>query len=97
MEVGMSNRARKFIRKTEAKNVVIRFVEVEIADSLGAAKDIEVTLQAPDRKEGFRHAHVDGVDVYVDKALKVTGPVVIKKQGFWKFSTLYADGLQVPL
>jgi hypothetical protein len=97
MEVRFSKRALKFIQDKEVREVFVCLLELDIADSIGATKDVHVCFEVPDEEKQFHSHKVEGIEVHVDTALKVTGPVVIKRQGIWKLSSLYADGLQVPL
>jgi len=95
MEVKFSSGARKLLEEKGAENICIHLVDIATADSIGAARDIEVNCEVPEQKEQFWWDRVGGIDVYIDKKLKIIGPVVVKKQGFWIFSSLYADGLRI--
>lgn len=97
MDIRLSPRAVKYLREMNAPAVTLYMVDIETTGSIGAVREVGVSLQPPKDQENFRYCPVEGFDVYVDRELKVTGPVVVKKQGFWKFSSLYADGLQVQL
>ena len=95
--VRFSTNAKKFLRKRGIATIVLRFVEFEAGGTLGVAKDVAVTFDAPDDAKAFRRDLVEGVEVFIDPKLKVDDDVVIKRQGFWHFSSLYADGVRVPI
>src|SRR6056297_1054658 len=97
MEIRFSNRARKLLKNKDCRQLVFYLIELETADSIGAARDIGVSYTPPHNTGQYRRANADGIDIYIDRNLRIIGPVVIKKQGFWKLSTIYADGLQIPL
>ena len=97
MEIRFSKRALKYIRKHGAQDVFVSLEEVDVADTIGMAKDISVGFKAPDEEKQFDVHRAEGIDVHIDRALKVTGPVAIRLQGLWKISSLYANGLQVPI
>ncbi len=96
MAVRISKAARKFLDARKATKVVLRYLEVEAACMVGVAKDVQVLLGEPD-DQTYIHEHHEGIDVFIDPKLKINSIVHIKKQGFWKFSSLYADGLRVPI
>jgi len=97
MEIKISSGALRYIQSKGAKSIAVVLVDVETGDSIGAARDIEVKFETPEDTRNYYLEHSQGIDVYVDRRLRLTGKVVIKKQGFWKISSLYADGLQIPL
>ncbi len=97
MEVKISPRAMKYLQERGASSLVLGLVDIETGGSVGAARDVAFGFTPPRDSRHFRWCQVEGIDVYVDRKLKVVGPVVIKKQGFWKLSSLYADGVQVPI
>jgi hypothetical protein len=95
--VKFSANAKKFLKKKGIDTIVLRFVEFEAGGTLGVAKDVAVTFEAPADAKAFRRDRVEGIEVFVDPKLKVDDDVVIKRQGFWNFSSLYADGVRVPI
>jgi hypothetical protein len=97
MEVRISPGARKYLANRGADSVVLRLVEMETGCSVGIAKDVDVRFEPPARPGGFLRRNAQGIDVYIDRRLGTQETVVIKKQGFWRFSCLYADGLRVPI
>lgn len=97
MEIRLSPRAGKYLRERQATQVTFYLVDIETTGSIGAVREVGVSLEPPARPENFRWGRAEGFDIYVDRQLKVTEPVVIKKQGFWKLSSLYADGLRVQM
>ena len=97
MEVTISPRAMKYLHERGASCLVLGLVDIETGGSVGAARDVAFGFAPPRDSRHFRWCQVQGIDVYVDRKLRVVGPVAIKKQGFWKFSSLYADGVQVPI
>lgn len=97
MQIRFSPGALKYMHKRGASTVVLDLVDMETGGSVGVVKDVAVGFQAPKDLKAYRYDRVQGVDVYVHRALRIHGPIRIKKQGFWKLSSLYADGLQVPI
>ncbi len=95
--IKFSANAIKFLKKKDIDTIAFRFVEFEAGGTLGLAKDVAVTFEAPPDAEAFRRDLVEGVEVFLDNRLKIDGEVVIKREGFWKFSSLYADGVRVPI
>jgi len=95
--VRFSANAKKFLKKKGIDTIVLRFVEFEAGGTLGVAKDVAVTFEAPADAGAFRRDLVEGIEVFIDPRLKAEGEVVIKRQGFWHFSSLYADGVRVPI
>ena len=95
--VRFSANAKKFLKKRGINTIVLRFVEFEAGATLGLAKDVAVTFEPPADAEAFRCDLVEGIEVFVDPKLKVDDDVVIKRQGFWYFSSLYADGIRIPI
>lgn len=96
MAVEISRSARKFLEDRGLRTVVLRYVELEAGCMVGVAKDVDVGFEPPADPAAFRRSAVDGIDVFIDRRLKEDERVVIKKQGLWKFVSLYADGLRVP-
>ena len=97
MRVRISQGARIFLGKQDIRTVALTFLEIEAACTVGVAKEVSVTFDPPKDPEKFQRTMVEGIEVFVDNRLTPFGDVVIKRQGFWKFSSLYADGLRVPL
>ena len=95
--IRFSASAKKFLKKRGVATVVLRFVEFEAAGTCGIAKDVAVTFERPADVEAFYRSLVEGIEVFVDRKLKIDDAVVIKRQGFWNFSSLYADGVRVPI
>ena len=97
VSVNFSKGARKFIEHRGIKSIAISYIEVEAGSIVGIAKDVMITYGRPVSGEEFLKVMVDDIEVFLDKRLKVSGKVVIKKQGFWRFSGLYADGIMIPI
>jgi len=95
--VRFSANAKKFLKKRGIASIVLRFVEFEAAGTCGVAKDVAVTFEQPADADSFHRDLVEGIEVFVDRKLKVDDDVVIKRQGFWNFSSLYVDGVRVPI
>ncbi|MFP4194238.1 MAG: hypothetical protein ACOCQI_01270 [Desulfosalsimonas sp.] len=97
MDIRLAPGALKHLRAKKASQVTVYLVDIETTGSIGAVREVGVSFDPPKRPENFRYSRVEGFDVYVARELKITGPIIIKKQGFWKLSWLYADGLQIPI
>jgi len=95
--ISISPRAKRFLQDKGVKTIVLSFVELETGCCVGVAKDVAVSFEPPRDPRKFWRRHADGWEVFVDRQLKSDAEVVIKKQGFWKFASLYVDGLRVPL
>ena len=95
--IRFSAKAKKFLIKNGIDTIVLRFVEFETGGTVGVAKDVTVTFEPPADAKAFGRDLVEGIEVFVDPKLKVDGDVVIKRQGFWSFSSLYVDGVRVPI
>lgn len=97
MDVSISSGAMRYIAQHHISCIVLDFVDIETGGSVGAVRDIGVEFEPPPNPKAYRYDRVQDVDVYIHRKLQITGPIRIKKQGFWKFCSLYADGLHVPL
>jgi hypothetical protein len=97
MDVRLSPGAKKYIEKHGIECLVLNLVELETGCTLGVAKDVEVSFAYPQKPTQFLWGKTEGVEVFVDRRLKVTGTVAIKKQGIGRFSCLFADGVGVPI
>jgi hypothetical protein len=97
MDITLSPSAVKYLRYRQVSGVTFYLVDIECTGCIGAVREVGVSLEPPGRPENFRYGRAEGFDIYVGRKLKVTGPVMIKKQGFWKFSSLFAHGLQIPI
>ena len=97
MPVKISPRARKFLKEKGVDTIFLQFVDIAVGDNVGVVKEVEVNYGLPDQPDLYWLRHDGNIRVYVYRRLDSTGPVEIKKQGFWKFANLYADGLRVPL
>lgn len=97
MHLKITKAAWKFIRKKQTDTVVLKLVEVDTSCCIGAALDIEFSFAPPQKPGKFRWKQVAGIDFYIDRRLIPTGTIVIKKHGLGWFSSLYADGLKVPI
>ncbi len=97
MEVRLSSGAKKFIHKHNITCLVLSLVELETGCTLGVAKDVQVSYEYPQIPTRFLWGKADGVEVFVDRRLKINGTVTIKKQGFGRLSCLFADGIGVPI
>lgn len=97
MAVRLSRGARQFLTQRGLKTIVLSLTDIPVGCCLGVAKDIGITFEPPRDPRGFWRRSADGVEVYIDRQLKAIDEVVIKRQGFWKLSSLYVDGLSVPL
>lgn len=97
MDIRFTSRALRYIREKQASAVTFYQVDIEAACCIGAVRDVGITLEPPERREHYRYQRVGDLDVYVHRDLRVSGPVVVKKQGFWKFASLYADGLRISI
>ena len=95
MDIRFSPRACKYLRDKQASGITFYLVDIETSGSIGAVREVGVSLEPPKRPENFLYLRAESFDIYVSRNLEITEPVVIKKQGFWKFSALYADGLSV--
>ena len=93
MDVRFSSRALKYLRDRQVSGITFYLVDIETTGSIGAVREIGVHLAPPGRPGNFKYDRAEGFDIYVDPRLEITEPVVIKKQGFWKLASLYADGL----
>ena len=97
MQARLSSGARKLLHKLGCSQLTVHLVETETGCSIGFAREVRVDCEYPKDSAPYHPLEADGVTVYVDPRLKVQGRIVIKKQGFWKFSGLYADGVQIPI
>jgi len=97
MDIRVTPRARKYLQEKEASEVTLYLVDIESSGSIDSVKEVGVSLKPPKRPEHFMHDRAEGFDIYVDRKLRIIGPIVIRKQGFWKLASLYADGLQIPI
>ncbi|MBS3809796.1 MAG: hypothetical protein KGY38_06560 [Desulfobacterales bacterium] len=95
MDIRLSSRAQKYLRDRNVSAITFYLVDIETTGSIGAVREVGLSLATPGHPENFRYEQAGEFDIYIDSRLEVTEPVVIKKQGFWKFSSLYADGLGV--
>ncbi len=95
--VRFSANAKRFLKKKGIGTIVLRFVEIESGCMVGVAKDVAVTFDPPADVGAFRRDLVEGIEVFIDPKLNLDDEVVIKRQGFWNFSSLYADGVRVPI
>lgn len=95
MDIRLSTRALKYLRDRNVSVITFYLVDIETTGSIGAVREVGVSLAPPGRPESFRYDTAGGFDIYIDRRIEVTEPIVIKKQGFWKFSSLYADGLNI--
>ncbi len=97
MPVRIAPSARKYIEDNGIRALTLKLVELETACCVGVVKEVEVLLFPPNDTRKFWRRNYDGVEIWVDRKINSQGDVVIKKQGFWKFISLYADGVLVPL
>ena len=97
MKIRITSRAKKYLETKKIKDIVLKLVELDVAESIGVAKEVSVGFGAPDDKNKYRCCDVDSYRVCVDRRLEAIGDVTIKKQGFWKFASLYVDGFRVPI
>lgn len=97
MNIKLSPGAVKYLKTKDASEVTIYLVDIETTGSIGAVREVGVRPGPPKRPENFRYDSIEGFGVYVARELKITGPIIIKKQGFWKLSWLSAEGLHIPL
>ena len=89
--------ARRYLVSRGYEAVVLTYTELEVGDSIGVAKEVTITYEPPEDRERYRLFPVDDIEVFVDRRLRADGDVVIKKQGFWKLTSLYADGFRIPI
>ena len=97
MAIKITKAAKKYIDERNINTIVLTFLEMEAGCMVGVAKDIDVSFDPPEKEEAFLKSNVKGIAVYIDKRLSPSKEVTIRKQGFWRFSSLYADGLRVPI
>lgn len=97
MAIKFTRAAKKYIDEKQIRTVVLTFLELEAGCMVGVAKDIDVSFDPPEKEEPYLKSNVEGIDIYIDKRLSPAEEVTIRKQGFWRFSSLYADGLRVPI
>jgi len=97
VSISISPGAQRFLREKGVKTVVLSFLELQTGCCVGVVKDVAVTFEPPADPRKFWRRHADDFEVFIDRQLKSDAEVVIKKQGFWKFASLYVDGLRVPL
>lgn len=97
MQATLSNGARKLLHKLGSQSLVVALVETETGDSVGFAREVQVECGYPRNREHYHRLEVDGVEVFVDPRLRVEDTVAIKRQGLWKLSGFYADGVRIPL
>ena len=97
MKIKFSPRAFKYLQEKQASAVTFYQVDIETACCVGAAREVGIALEPPRRQEHYKYQRAEGLDVYVHRDLQVSESVVIKKQGFWKFASLYADGLRISI
>ncbi|MFO7753638.1 MAG: hypothetical protein R6V41_11015 [Desulfobacteraceae bacterium] len=97
MNIKFSSGALKFLKKNQAASILIRLVELEgPAGDIDMVKDVEIKFRPPEDRSEYLLFQQGGFDVFIDRRLKIPGDIKIKKQGFWKFSFLYPDGILVP-
>lgn len=97
MDIKLLPGAVKYIKAKKASEITLYFVDIETTGSIGAVREVGVSLEPPRRPENYRYKRAEGFDIYVSRDLKITGTIIIKKQGFWKLSWLCAEGLQIPI
>lgn len=62
------------------------------AEPAGFLKEIEPVYQAPADASGYRYFLVEGYHVFVDRSIKILGPLTISTEGIWKFKQLFLNG-----
>jgi len=97
MKIRITSRAKKYLEAKNVMNIVLKFMELDVAESIGVAKDVMVSLEVPEDKDNYWCCNVGSYRVFVDRRLEAIGDVVIKKQGFWRFASLYVDGFRIPI
>lgn len=97
MKIIIHRKALKYLEERQAEDISITLAEIDTNCPIGTAKEIRVILEKPQNLKSYRWKKVDKYHFFIDRRLREIGPIVLKKQGFWKFSSLYVEGLQVPL
>lgn len=97
MKIRITSRAKKYLEAKNFNNIVLKFIELDVAESVGVAKEVSVGFEVPKDIDKYRCCNVGSYRVFVDRRLEATGDVVIKKQGFWKLASLYVDGFRIPI
>ena len=95
--IRLSPGAKRFIQERGVEVLAVKFIEIETGGTVGVVKDISITFQHPADPRLYREFSVDDIPVFIDRKLRLSEDIVIRKQGFWKFSSLYADGLRGPI
>lgn len=97
MNISFSSGALKFLKQKQADSVLIQLVELEgAAGDIDMVKEVEIKCRKPEDQTKYHYFKQNGLEVFIDRRLKVPGDIKIKKQGFWKFAFLYPDGVLVP-
>ena len=97
MKIRITSRAKKYLEAKNVNTIVLKLVELSVAETVGVAREVQVDFELPEDKDKYGCFNVDNYEIFVDRRLEAIGDVVIKKQGFWKFSSLYADGFRIPI
>jgi hypothetical protein len=97
MNISFSSGALKFLKQKQADSVLIQLVELQgAAGDIDMVREVEIKCRTPEDPSKYRYFEQNGIEVFIDRRLKVPGDIKIKKQGFWKFAFLYPDGVLVP-
>lgn len=97
MKIRITSRAKKYLEAKNFKDIVLKFMVLDVAESVGVAKEVMVSFEVPEDKDKYWCYNVGSYRVFVDRRLEAIGDVVIKKQGFWKLASLYVDGFRIPI
>jgi hypothetical protein len=97
MKIRITSRAKKYLEAKNFKNIVLRFMELDVAETVGVVKDVTVSFEVPEDKDKYWCYNIDSYQVFVDRRLEAISDVIIKKQGFWKFASLYVDGFRISI
>jgi hypothetical protein len=89
IKIKLSESARKFIQRNGITDVTFNLCR---AEPKGFLKTIEPTYQAPADARGYRYFVVEGYHIFVDRNIRILGPLTLNTEGIWKFKQLFLDG-----
>jgi len=97
MRFDLDDEALDFLRARGHGALTLRLTEIFPNCCVGRLPDVRLEPGPPKCPEAYRHFHVRGIDIHVDKALKTEKELKLYVSGLGPFKKLEISGLQLIL
>jgi hypothetical protein len=90
--ITITPRARRFLRENGIEDVTFVVNRVPHGGAGRILCEVEPVYQAPPDASGYRYCRAEGYHVFIDRHIRIYGPLTLCAEGIWRLKRLYLNG-----